>query len=147
MLICIKLGDIYFAKAECFIFGIVKQNLELYLLASQTKHAELLLFVQLAFVLLVSKTGHPATINKRRIAAEQLASRCASKRQVVVVVVALLKRVQPLGDLLGPATIDELGDVERRTTMRTLIALFGEPTRYARETAQLRAVRTQARVL
>lgn len=72
-------------------------------------------------------------------------SRCTVVR--LYVGADLLQTFDLHGDLLEPATVDQFVDAKRCTTVGTLPALFGQPTRNAFVAAELRAVRTQMGVL
>lgn len=80
-------------------------------------------------------------------------------RRALIAVVALVEAVrldlradllQALhlgGDLLQPTAIDQLVDVQRGPTVRTLTSLLGQPARNAQVAAQFRAVRTEMGLL
>lgn len=59
----------------------------------------------------------------------------------------LLQALHLHGDLLQPPAVDQLVDVQRGPAVRTLAPLLGQPARDAKEAAQLRAVRTEVRLL
>lgn len=59
----------------------------------------------------------------------------------------LLEALHLHGDLLQPATVDQLADVQRGPAVRTLAPLLGQPARDAQVAAQFRAVRTEVRFL
>lgn len=60
--------------------------------------------------------------------------------------IAQLKCIELLCDLLRPAAVDELSELQGGSAMRALGSLFCQPTPNAAEAAQLGAVRAQPRI-
>lgn len=111
-------------------------------LACETVDADFFVFVQVAFVVLVDEIGRGGVGRVGVDVRVEVALGFGAFR----VERAELECVEALGDLFGPAAVDELVDVEWGAAVRTLGALFGEPAVDAGVAAEFGAVGAEARV-
>ena len=90
-------------------------------LACKTVDANFFVFVQVAFVVLVDEIGRGGICRVRVDVRVEVALGFGAFR----VERAELECVEALGDLFGPATVDELVDVEWCAAVRALGSLLG----------------------